>query len=299
MVVNFALKNKVDFLLFGGDAYKTNKPLEEYRVMFREQITRAAKAGITCVLIPGNHDMTRRSTAEHCLAEFRHHENIILVDTPTLLEFPTVNIYALPWQYDKFPEPKLKLNKFTICIAHCTVLGAVFQSGQTAEVNLGRDFGVNLDFFTQFDVTCLGHIHRTQVLNEQPFVGYPGSSEWLTWGELGEPHGFYYYDGQITHIPYNHRPRVKLKWRKGVKVDPETSYEVTCDEVDINAVQQHFKTAFELKVIPIYKRHTVNRGIKIDDKMTKEEILGEYLGDIFKELTDEWNEVRAAVEQVG
>jgi DNA repair exonuclease SbcCD nuclease subunit len=296
MVVNFAIDREVDFLLFGGDAYKTNKPLEEYRVMFRKEILRAADAGIRCVLIPGNHDMTRRFTAEHSLAEFRHYENVYVIDEPELIDFGSVGIYGLPWQYS-FQEGDLELDKFTICIAHCTVLGAFFQSGNTAESNLGKDFGVNLDFFNQFDVTCLGHIHRPQVLNESPFVGYPGSSEWLTWGELGDEHGFYYYDGTIHHIKYHHRPRIKLTWPLpgDFTLDPEAAYEVTVKEDEVGLVVNQFKDAFELKTIVIRNHKKINREITIEDNVTKEALLQDYLGAAWNDVESLWWEIKQEV----
>lgn len=276
LVVNFAIDNKVDFLLFGGDAYKTNKPLEEYRVMFRTEILRAVKSGITCILIPGNHDMTRRSTADHCLAEFRHYDGVWVIDDPTLLEFEDFNIYGLPWQY-KFDPPELTLDKFTVCIAHCTVLGATYQSGQTAESVLGKDFGVELDFFKQFDITCLGHIHRTQTLWDDPFIGYPGSSEWLTWGEMGEPHGFYYFDGyEISHLPYNHRPRIKLSWPfDNIIIDNNASYEITVPRDEEGIIRNMFKDTFDVKLIVTRDEPQLNRRKELEgiEKMNKTELL--------------------------
>lgn len=300
MTVDFAINHRVNFLLFGGDAYKTNKPLEEYRAMFRGEIIRAAKAGITCVLIPGNHDMTRRSTADHCLAEFRDTGyDIYLVDEPQLLTFEAMNLYCLPWQYHYDP-PELTLDKFTVCIVHCTVLEAVFQTGSTAEVMMGRDFALPLSFFTQFDITCLGHIHRPQVLSETPFVGYPGSSEWLTWGEIGQAHGFYYYDGTVQHIEYNHRKRIELKWSgEDIIVDPNAFYRVTVKEENINLAHQHFKEAFELKLIPIITRHEVNRMAKVNKTMSKEAMLIEFLGAEYKDIEDDWYEIKRAVESTG
>lgn len=282
-VINFAIERKVDFLLFGGDAYKTSKPLEEYRVMFRKEILRAVEHGIKCVLIPGNHDMTKRFTADHCLAEFRHYDNVWVIDEPTLLDFGDVAIYGLPWQYS-FEPTQLQLDKFTICMAHCTVLGAVFQSGNTAEATLGKDFGVDLEFFEQFDLTCLGHIHRPQVLLDDPFVGYPGSAEFLTWGEIGDPHGFYYYDGfSIEHVPYNHRSRIEVEWHDNynVPVDSEAMYRVTVKSTDVELVNNYFKNAFDLTLISLHERHEMQeRSDVINEDMSNGEILWNYWANI-------------------
>lgn len=290
LVVDFAIENEVNYLLFGGDAYESSKPLEEYRHMFRQEIVRAATNGIKCVLIPGNHDMTKRETADHALAEFRDlpMSNIYLVDKPQLVHFPDLTIYALPWQHN-FTLPTLDLDplKLNICMAHCTVLGATYASGQTV-TTLDKDFGVDIDFFKQFNLVFLGHIHAPQVLWEDPFIGYPGSSEWLDWGEFGALHGFYYYDGTaVMHIPYKHRARYDYDWStldefSSVlpQVNTEAMYRVKVKDVHTDIIIKHFGSSFDLTVTPVITRlRDRPQYIDIKPGMTKKEILIQYMAE--------------------
>lgn len=302
LVIDFAIDNEVDYLLFGGDAYETGRPLEEYRHMFRSEIIRAAQKGIKCILIPGNHDMTKRDTADHALAEFRDlpSDNIYLVDSPTLLEFDDVNIYCLPWQYTPFEEENIDTNKFTICIAHCSILGAVFQSGQVI-TSLDKDFGVNIEFFEQFDLALIGHIHAPQVLSEEPYIGYPGSGEWLTWGEIGQFHGYFHWDGErIIHRKYNHRPRYDIYW-DGVEelpnVDPEAMYRIHLKDTHANLARVHFEDAFELKLIQEITRVSRPEVLEIKEEENHTEILTRYLADEWNaDIEEEWLRILEDVE---
>lgn len=283
-VVDFAIEKRVNYLLFGGDAYDRSKPAEEYRHMFRTEILRAAAAGITCVLITGNHDQVPRQTADHALAEFRDMQvpNIYFTDVARWFEFDDLAVYCLPWQYTDTLAPVTFPAKFSVCMAHCTVLGATYQSGRQAR-NLHKDFGVDLGFFTQFDLAYLAHIHAPQVLNEKPFVGYPGSAEWLTWGEFGQLHGWFYYDGGTTKlIPYTHRPRFRLTW-DGMSdlpsVDPAAMYEVTLPDHAVARANRHFRDCFELRLIPQRVYQSRREVAAVTSQPTKYEQLKEFLAD--------------------
>lgn len=56
-VVDYALENEVDLVLFAGDAYKSRDPNSTYRREFARRIKRLADAGIPVVLLVGNHDL--------------------------------------------------------------------------------------------------------------------------------------------------------------------------------------------------------------------------------------------------
>jgi len=77
-----------------------------------------------------------------------------------------------------------------ILAAHGTVPGAVYGSEHT--VMLGREIMLPLDLLTdrRIDYVALGHIHKHQVLYEQPAVIYPGSIDRVDFGEEREPKGF-------------------------------------------------------------------------------------------------------------
>src|SRR3989338_10805859 len=55
-IVDLAIKESVDAVVFAGDAYKTRDPNPTQQRGFGERIKRLAKSGIPVVLVIGNHD---------------------------------------------------------------------------------------------------------------------------------------------------------------------------------------------------------------------------------------------------
>ncbi len=78
----------------------------------------------------------------------------------------------------------------TILAAHATVQGAVY--GSERSVMLGQEVILPPSLVKNpiFDYVALGHIHKHQVLNEQPPVIYAGSIERVDFGEEREDKGF-------------------------------------------------------------------------------------------------------------
>ena len=78
----------------------------------------------------------------------------------------------------------------TILAAHATVQGAVY--GSERSVMLGQEVILppSLARNPAFDYVALGHIHKHQVLNEEPPVIYSGSIERIDFGEEREDKGF-------------------------------------------------------------------------------------------------------------
>src|SRR5512137_2728059 len=56
-LVDYALAQKVDLVLFCGDAYKTREPTQTQQREFARRINRLASAGIAVFILVGNHDM--------------------------------------------------------------------------------------------------------------------------------------------------------------------------------------------------------------------------------------------------
>ena len=55
-VVDYALENKVDLVLFCGDAYKSREPTQTQQREFAQRINRLSTNGIPIFLLVGNHD---------------------------------------------------------------------------------------------------------------------------------------------------------------------------------------------------------------------------------------------------
>jgi len=92
-IVDYAIKNKVDFALFAGDAYKTRDPSPTYQREFSKRIKKIADAGIQVVLLVGNHDMPNASGRANTLDIYSALDvkNVYVSREPEILEFVKIN----------------------------------------------------------------------------------------------------------------------------------------------------------------------------------------------------------------
>ncbi|MCE1255352.1 MAG: exonuclease SbcCD subunit D [Anaerolineae bacterium] len=223
-IVNAAINEKVDLVIFAGDAYKDRTPVPTFQREWGRRILRLSRAGIPTLLLVGNHDLSPAIGRAHALQEFETLEipHIKVISRPMVLgpddlEGLPLQIIALPWvtrsglmanmepttENSKNINAKLEelvteliLNKINeadpnlplILAAHTSVQGARYGSERT--VMLGNDMLLSTGLVTnpRLDYVALGHIHKAQNLNEghHPPVIYPGSIERVDFGEVDD-----------------------------------------------------------------------------------------------------------------
>jgi len=61
---------KVDLVIFAGDAYKDRSPNPTYQREWGRQVMRLSSAGIRTLLLTGNHDISPSVARAHTLQEF-------------------------------------------------------------------------------------------------------------------------------------------------------------------------------------------------------------------------------------
>jgi len=221
-IIDTAIQEQVDLVIFSGDAYKDRTPVPTFQREWGKRIIRLSKNSTPTILLVGNHDISPAAGRATALQEFDTLSvpNIHVIGKPTLLKPNQLNqlpvqIIALPWitrsgflsanqdedldfnnldsnieqiiskiieNFIKDLDPKLP----TILAAHASVQGAVF--GGERSIMLGRDMVLSLGLVKrpEFDYVALGHIHKAQDLNEgsKPPIVYPGSIERVDFGEV-------------------------------------------------------------------------------------------------------------------
>ena len=240
-VVDYALKQKVDFFLFAGDAFKTREPSPTQQREFAKRIKKIANAGIPVISVIGNHDLPNASGKADTLEIYKTLgvDNVYVSQKPELLTFvkaktgewklqpsrvsrnqnqDILQVATLPWisknelatkkEYQKKSIDEVnelvvkkiaekiqdlaqqtKTTQPAVMMAHATVAGAVF--GAERKVYVGSDVVLPLKLFTApWDYTALGHLHKHQVINQNPPVIYAGSIERVDFGEAKEDKGF-------------------------------------------------------------------------------------------------------------
>lgn len=224
-LVEYALQEDIDLVLFAGDAYKNRDPNPTHQREFARRVHRLVAAGIPVFLLTGNHDIPSTMGRANTLDIFATLEvpNVYvgrklgthLIQTRS----GSVQIVALPWilrshllSRDEYKNCTLaELEELTIAAvekllvetiagldpriptilaAHGSVQGAMY--GSERSVMLGHDIVLPRNLLTHqaFDYVALGHIHQHQELANNPPVVYSGSLERIDFGEEKEDKGF-------------------------------------------------------------------------------------------------------------
>jgi len=224
-VVDCAIRERVDLVLFCGDAYKSRNPSQTQQREFARRLKRMSQEDIPVFLLVGNHDLPnavgRATTVE--IYDTLGVNNVYVANRPEVYRVATksgvVQVLALPWPRrsallsreedknltieginDRLQQimtqrlldlsGKLDPASPSILAAHVSISTA--KQGSERVMLIGRDpvlLPGNVAL-SCFDYIALGHIHKHQKLWEQPLMVYPGSLERLDFGDEGEKKGF-------------------------------------------------------------------------------------------------------------
>ncbi|MCZ6788541.1 MAG: exonuclease SbcCD subunit D [Chloroflexi bacterium] len=224
-LVDFALANHVDAVLFAGDAYKSRDPSQTHQREFASRIARLANEGIPVLLVVGNHDLPAipgRATAVEIFPTLAI-ERVFVADRIATILLPTrsgpLQVVSLPWVrrsafLARDETRDLTLDDITrrleesltgllslefqrldpsipaVLVGHVTARGA--SVGSERSMMLGRDHSLNISDLANplLDYVALGHIHKHQTLSENPKVAYAGSLQRVDFSEEDEQKGF-------------------------------------------------------------------------------------------------------------
>lgn len=223
-IVDAAISEKVDMVIFAGDAYKDRSPAPTFQREWGKRIIRLSQAKIPTLLLVGNHDLSPAMGRAHAIQEF----DTLQVPYVRVLQKPEflrsedlwglpVQVIAMPWVSrsglmasvetsavdvkELFASIESRISGLVeewigeadsslplILTAHASVEGASF--GAERLVMLGSDLVLPTSLVkdTRLDYVAMGHIHKPQDVNQgnQPPVIYPGSIERIDFGEAND-----------------------------------------------------------------------------------------------------------------
>ena len=148
------------------------------------------------LLIPGNHDANlnndHRMDALTPIVNALNHPNLTYLKKTCAYDIYDNNVTFYHWSvfddHTEYPKCVRLQDDFKICLYHGPVSGTITESG------FGLfDNDVKVEDFEGFDLVLLGDIHKTQFLNEEKTIGYPGSLVQQNHAE-SLVHGIYVWD---------------------------------------------------------------------------------------------------------
>jgi len=248
-IVDTAIDEQVDLVIFAGDAYKDRSPAPTFQREWGRRIIRLSQAGIPTFLLVGNHDMSPAAGRAHAVQEFDTLQipHVRVLQKPQYLSADQlglpVQLIAIPYVsrsglmaaldmsgadkaeiYSEIEERLTGLvqgwlenadtNVPMILTAHASVQGATY--GAERMVMLGSDLVLPASLVkdNRLDYVALGHIHKAQNLNDgnHPPVIYPGSIERVDFGEAK--------DDKFFVIAEVSKGETQVEWRRLEGVRP-------------------------------------------------------------------------------
>jgi exonuclease SbcD len=240
-IVDAAISEKVDMVIFAGDAYKDRSPAPTFQREWGRRMMRLSQAKIPTLLLIGNHDISPSIGRAHAIQEFKTLQVpfVRVLDQPCFLKpdelwgLP-IQVIAMPWitrsglmaatgesdSTEAFSRIEGNIGELIegwleeadsslpiILTAHASIEGAKF--GGERLVMLGNDLVLSGSLVKnpKFSYVAMGHIHKPQDVNEgyQPPVIYPGSIERVDFGEAKEDRFFVIADiekGKDTQVDW-------------------------------------------------------------------------------------------------
>jgi len=268
-VVDYAIGQNCDIFLFSGDAYRNASPEPIYQKMFAGQLKRLSDAGITTILVVGNHDQVLRASQSHAMSVFQSLEvpGVIMIDKPTSTVIDTKNgalqLVGLPhitrhqlMTLDKYKDlSAVEIDKVlrehirdllrgyylnldpalpTVVTAHMSTDSALAGIEEELLVGYTLTFPTEMFINDRVDYVALGHIHKYQVLRqEKPAIVYAGSLERVDFGEEKEDKGFVHATIERGHTAFKF---ISINPRPFVTVDidltgSENPGDALCDKI--------------------------------------------------------------------
>lgn len=225
--IDFGIESDVDLVLIAGDMFKNRDPQPRHQREFANRIRRLHQANIPILMIIGNHDTAPgRDTANSVsVYEGLQYPGVTIAKRLEVHRFTTprgnMAIICVPWimreiflsnndalrnaslsdqetvmingveQYIQKHVDMLQTEdpeRPIVVTFHGTVSGAV--NGFERQLTLGKDLQLPQSVVAPagVDYVALGHIHKHQVLRQQPPIIYAGSIERIDFGESNERH---------------------------------------------------------------------------------------------------------------
>jgi exonuclease SbcD len=251
--MDHAIQQGVDLVLFGGDAFPDATPPPLHQEIFARQFRRLADAHIPTVLLVGNHDQYGLGQEGSSLTIYRTLgvEGFIVGDRLQTFRIETasgpVQVTTLPWltrstllaRQDTVGIPAEVVSQQLLQRLHLALEAEIRQLdpkipaillvhamvdtaryGSERHLAVGKGFTVPLSLLARpaYHYVALGHVHRHQVLCQDPLVIYPGSLERVDFGEEQETKGFVLAEVQLRQTCYEFVPCPARAFRT-VRVD--------------------------------------------------------------------------------
>ncbi|PLS68539.1 MAG: nuclease [Cyanobacteria bacterium M5B4] len=321
LCIDRAIAAPADLVLFGGDAFPDAVPPPLVQQAFAQQFRRLADARIPTVLLVGNHDQHSQGLGGASLAIYRSLAvpGFIVGDHIATHTIATNNgkiqVITIPWltrsalltrqetQGLSLGEVgKLLIEKLvivleaeirqldpdlpTVLLAHMMVDTATYGAERFLAAGKGFTIPLALIARSEFDYVALGHVHRHQVLCQQPLVVYPGSIERVDFGEEDEQKGYCWVEVEKNATKFTFCPLPARQFRT-ITIDLTNSEHPQADL--LKTIEEHPITDSIVRLRYQIKPHQL---LDIEDHLIHQALAPAHTYKIIPELVDSRSRAR-------
>lgn len=174
-LVATAIERKVAFVILAGDLYDGDMPNMQVAVFLRHQLSRLEKHGIGVFIVKGNHDAANRITSALDLPGKTH---VFAHDRPESV--PVENLPMPVFIHGQSFKPGPVTDNLAIgypsAIAGALNIGVLHTSLAGTPLHDPYAPCRQEDLTTKgYDYWALGHVHKGEILSEDPWIVYPGN----------------------------------------------------------------------------------------------------------------------------
>lgn len=172
-LIDLAIEEEVDFILISGDLYDGDWKDYNTGILFNRQMSRLNKAGIMVFIVSGNHDAANQITKTMPLPDnvtlFSHKkpQSVKLENLDVIIHGRSYSSRAVT-ENISLHYPQHDTNYFNIGLLHTSLNG---REGHEDYAPCTLD-----DLKSKgYDYWALGHVHKREVVSENPWIIFPGN----------------------------------------------------------------------------------------------------------------------------
>lgn len=279
----------VSNLIFTGDIFEDVKPDYGLVKLFVLFLKECHVNSIDVHIVVGNHDIKRTGTSYSSVLDIisvSEFENVFIYKNIDTIVFDDISYTFLPFRdkrglnaeniseaisilsskldYEYAGIPK-HLTK--VIVGHLAIEKSIFVGDEIDDML--NEILCPISMFSKFDFTWMGHVHRPQVLSNEPYVAHVGSMDLSDFGETNHQKVLIYVDSSLPdkfeEIPIPTRNLRRIRVTVPAKINPT---EFILNHID-NEDQKKFVGAIVKIEIKLLNEHDNLDNKAIEDALEK------------------------------
>jgi len=182
-LIDLTIEERVDFLLIAGDLYDGDWKDYNTGLFFSARMGRLSKAGIKVFIVSGNHDAASQITRTMPLPDnvtlfsSKKPHSVTLDDLNVIIHGQSYSSRAVTENLAK-QYPLYDSNYFNIGLLHTSL------TGRENHENYAPCTVADLNS-KGYDYWALGHIHKREIVSDDPWIVFPGNIQGRKINEAG------------------------------------------------------------------------------------------------------------------